>query len=102
MDVSKLNMGLEAQIALQEANKIYQQAVEQGIDLSHGPCLSNTLHGNPDYPETMWVFDIAHDPRQPVDNQPKNQCSAFRGRTAHNFIEFTPEGQLIEVYSPLL
>ena len=102
LDVSKLNMGLESQIAFQKSEEIYQQAVEQGLDLSNGPCLSNALHGNADYPETMWVFDIVHEPRQEIDNQPENQCSAFREGKAKNYIEFSLEGELIEVYSPLL
>ena len=102
LDLSKLNWGLEAQIALQKSNDVYQQAKAAGQDLTNGPCLSNALHGNADYPETMWVLDIAHNPRADVDNQPENQCSAFRGRTAYNFMELTLEGELIEIYSPYI
>lgn len=102
LDLSKLNWGLEAQIALQEANDVYQKAKAAGQDLTNGPCLSNALHGNADYPETMWVLDIAHYPREEVDDLPANQCSAFRNGKAENFIEFTPEGQLIKIYSPYL
>lgn len=102
LNVSNLNMALEYQIALQKAVEIYQQAVEENKDLSKGPCLSNDLHGNPDYPETMWVLDIAHYPREDVDNQPENQCSAFREGKAKNYIEFDPEGHLIGFYSPLM
>lgn len=102
LDLSKLNWGLEAQIALQAADDVYQKAKAVGQDLTNGPCLSNALHGNVDYPETMWVLDIAHNPRTDADNQPENQCSAFRGRQAHNFVELTPVGELIEIYSPYL
>lgn len=102
LDVSKLNMALEYQIALQKAVEVYQQAVAEGVDLSNGPCLSNDLHGNSDYPETMWVLDIAHYPREDVDNQPENQCSAYREGKAKSFIEFNPQGQLIQFYSPLM
>lgn len=102
IDLSKLNWGLEAQLALSAAEEIYAEARNQGLDLSSGPCLSNALHGNPAYPATMWVLDIAHNPRADVDNQPENQCSAFRGRTAYNFIELTLEGELIEIYSPYI
>ena len=102
LDVSKLNMGLESALALQKAQAIYQKAVDEGLDLSNGPCLSNELHGNPDYPQTMWVLDIAHQPRVDVDDQPENQCSAYREGLAENFVEFSTQGQLIKLYSPLL
>ena len=59
IDLSKLNWGLEAQLALSAAEVIYAEARNQGLDLSSGPCLSNALHGNPAYPATMWVLDIA-------------------------------------------
>ncbi len=102
LDLNKLNWGLEAQIALEKAQEVYQQAKNGGQDLTNGPCLSNALHGNADYPETMWVLDIAHNPREAVDNQPENQCLAFREGKAENFIELDPNGQLIKVYSPYL
>jgi hypothetical protein len=54
--------------------------LQNGKDLSNGPCLSNEIITN-------WVCDIAHSPRQSVDNQPENQCSAFREGTAKHFVE---------------
>ena len=59
-------------------------------DLSSGPCLSESLPGISD-----WAVDIAHDPRQPVDDQPANQCQSVRAGDAHHFVELTPDGQLI-------
>jgi hypothetical protein len=59
-------------------------------DLSNGPCLSESLPGLSD-----WAVDIAHDPRQPVDDQPANQCQSFRDGETHHFVELTPDGQLI-------
>jgi hypothetical protein len=59
-------------------------------DLSSGPCLSEGLDGLSD-----WVVDIAHDPRQPVDDQPANQCQSFRDGETHHFVELTPDGRLI-------
>jgi hypothetical protein len=49
-------------------------------DLSSGPCLSNSISED-------WVCDVAHNPRQPVDNIPENQCSGFREGKAHHFVE---------------
>ena len=59
-------------------------------DLSNGPCLSESLPGLSD-----WAVDIAHDPRQAVDDQPANQCQSFRDGETHHFVELTPGGQLI-------
>ena len=101
-DPSKINMGLESGLALNQAYDVYQQAKEGGMDFTAGPCLSNELFGNPEYPETMWVLDIAHNPRQAVDDQPANQCSAYREGKAQNFIELDSDGKLIRLYSPLL
>jgi len=102
IDVNKLNWGLEHSIALEKAKEVYQQANSQALDLSNGPCLSNYLHGNIDYPQTVWVLDIAHNPRQAVDDLPENQCSAYRDGQAMNFIEFDEQGNLIKYYSPWL
>ncbi|MAF13608.1 MAG: hypothetical protein CMI53_01815 [Parcubacteria group bacterium] len=55
------------------------------------PCLSNEIM--PD-----WVCDIAHNPRTEVDDDPKNQCSAFRDGTAHHFVELDGNCSTIEVY----
>jgi hypothetical protein len=59
-------------------------------DLSPGPCLSEGIPGLSD-----WVVDIAHDPRQDVDDQPANQCQSYRDGETHHFVELTPDGQLI-------
>jgi hypothetical protein len=59
-------------------------------DLSSGPCLSESLPGISD-----WAVDIAHEPRQPVDEQPANQCQSVREGETDHFVELTPDGQLI-------
>ena len=101
-DSTKINMGLESGIALNKAYDLYDQAKSNGQDFSNGPCLSNELFGNPLYPQTMWVLDITHNPKEEVDDQPENQCSSFREGQAQNFIELDPEGQLIKIYSPYI
>jgi hypothetical protein len=58
--------------------------------MSKGPCLAEQLPGLPD-----WVVDVAHDPRQPVDDQPANQCARYRNGQAHHFVELDPGGKLI-------
>lgn len=68
-------------------------ALKANHDLSAGPCLLDPNPTNPD-----WVCDVAHSPRQTVDNQPANQCSAFATGQANHFIEVTPDCELIKTY----
>jgi hypothetical protein len=62
------------------------------VDLSDGPCLSDD---NPDWDIDDWVCDVAHSPREPVDNLPENQCQEFRNGEAHHFVEVTPQCEFI-------
>jgi len=62
-----------------------------GQDFETGPCLSNEII--PD-----WVCDIAHSPRQAIDDDPANQCSAFRAGQAHHFVELDGNCNVINVY----
>lgn len=72
------------------AAKLLYAGRAKSLDLSAGPCLAETIPGLPD-----WAVDIAHDPRQPVDDQPANQCASYRAGQTHHFVELTPEGNLI-------
>ena len=76
--------------AIAEAKATFAKAQASGEDLSAGPCIAQQLPGVSD-----WAVDIAHDPRQPVDDQPVNQCESFRDGRTHHFVELTPSGQLI-------
>lgn len=58
------------------------------IDLSNGPCLSEEIITN-------WVCDVAHSPRQTVDNNPENQCSDYREGLARHFVEVDVNCDLI-------
>jgi len=43
-----------------------------------------------------WVLDLVHNPRQPIDDLPENQCNSFvEGRSKH-FVELDIEGDLIK------
>jgi hypothetical protein len=68
----------------------YHEAKANGTNLDRGPCIDEQLPELPD-----WVADIAHEPRQPVDDQPANQCQRFRDGEAHHFVELSPSGHLI-------
>ena len=75
----------EETIAL--AERAYERAKASGVDMSRGPCLGVIKPG--------WVADVAHDPRQDVDDQPENQCEAYREGEADHFVELDPEGNFI-------
>jgi hypothetical protein len=61
-----------------------------GKDLSNGPCLLDPIPLAED-----WVCDVAHWPREKVDDLPENQCSTYREGKATNFVEVTPKCEFI-------
>lgn len=61
-----------------------------GRNLSKGPCLLDPIPLAPD-----WVCDVAHKPREEIDNLPENQCSSFLKGKATNFVEVNPECEFI-------
>lgn len=69
-----------------------QNAKAQGTNLESGPCLLNPMPQN-----NSWVCDVAHNPRQEIDNLPENQCSAFTHGEANHFIEVTPNCEFIRM-----
>lgn len=75
--------------AIELAQQAYQDALARGEDLSLGPCLGVIMPG--------WVADIAHKPRQTIDDRPENQCAAFRSGEAGHFVELDPQGKVIRV-----
>lgn len=69
------------------AKRAYERARARGVEMSRGPCLGLIKPG--------WVADVAHDPRQAVDDEPENQCAAYRSGDADHFVELDPEGEYI-------
>jgi hypothetical protein len=69
------------------ARQTYAKAKARGVDMSRGPCLGVIKEG--------WVADVAHDPRQEVDDRPENQCAAYREGDADHFVELDPKGNFI-------
>jgi hypothetical protein len=80
----------ETDKAVAAAHQAYERAKKGGVDLSSGPCVAEMLPGLDD-----WVVDVAHDPRQPIDDEAQNQCQRYREGEAHHFVELTPQGELI-------
>ncbi|OHA48177.1 MAG: hypothetical protein A2806_00885 [Candidatus Terrybacteria bacterium RIFCSPHIGHO2_01_FULL_48_17] len=74
------------------AKELFSQKQTTGTDFSQGPCLDNAERFSD------WIIDIAHSPRQAVDDDPQNQCSAFREGRARHFVELDLGGNVIRVY----
>jgi hypothetical protein len=64
-----------------------------GTNLDNGPCILDPIPSN-----VEWVCDVAHSPRQAVDNNPENQCATYRQGTAKHFVEVTPDCSFIRAY----
>jgi hypothetical protein len=77
----------ERERAIAAAHLAYEEAAAEGTNFADGPCLGVVLEN--------WVADVAHDPREEVDDRPENQCEAFRSGEAEHFVELDPEGDLI-------
>ncbi|MDA8218912.1 MAG: hypothetical protein M0Z94_15000 [Dehalococcoidales bacterium] len=82
------NGRLRRKEAIRRAMEIYRQRQGEGMDFSNGPCLSQEIV--PD-----WCVDMAHNPRQPADDLPENQCQSFREGRVKHFVELDPDGNLI-------
>ena len=72
---------------LKNALNLYIQKKQAGLDFTNGPCLGKIADD--------WVLDIAHNPRQPIDDRSQNQCPEFLDGSSHHFIELDPSGNLI-------
>ena len=76
--------------AVAAAARAFEQAKEEGVDFTDGPCIADPLEAMPN-----WVVDVAHDPRQDVDDDPANQCASYRSGEADHFVELDRDGNLI-------
>ena len=66
-------------------------AQTEGRHLENGSCLSSGLKA---WDIEDWVCDVAHRPRQDVDNLPENQCPEY-GAGASHFVEVSSECEFI-------
>jgi len=84
----KIKEKADKDLAIAKAKELWRAQFLEGQDLSDGPCISDEVIPG-------WVADIAHEPRETVDELPQNQCSAYRDGTAKHFVELDPDGNLI-------
>src|SRR3989344_654075 len=68
------------------AKRLYEQYKAAGGSFASGPCLANG---------TEWAIDVAHNPRQAVDDDPSYQCSSFISGQAKYFVELDTEGNVL-------
>ncbi len=80
-------------IEVEMCRELCETKLSAGEDLSNGPCLSDD---NPNWDVEDWVCDVAHSPRENVDNIPENQCREFREGRAKHFVEVDPECKFIK------
>lgn len=78
--------------AISQCTETCNSALQAGKKLINGPCLQDPI------PNTDWVCDIAHEPREAIDNLPENQCQSYRNGTAKHFVEVTENCRLIKFY----
>ncbi len=84
--------GVDANALVEKCVSMCKSTRQTGENLSAGPCLSNNLSDG-------WVCDVAHWPRQAMDNDRANQCPSY-GKTANAFVEVDPNCRPIRYYSP--
>jgi hypothetical protein len=77
----------EKEAAVAAAQDAYQEAIDQGVDMSNGPCLGVIMDN--------WVADVAHEPREEIDDDPANQCEAYRKGEADHYVELDLNGDVI-------
>ena len=80
----------EADTAVAQAQHFFKLKKHTEDDFKSGTCLSNDLMPG-------WVADIAHSPRESIDDMPQNQCSAYLEGKAKHFVELDIVGNVIRV-----
>lgn len=74
--------------AMKEAKSVYEHQQAAGVSFANGQCIAESLM--PD-----WVADIVHNPRDPMDDLPENQCQSYRAGSTHHFVELDLQGNII-------
>jgi len=80
--------------AVELCKQLCYDALAEDMNLSNGPCLSDD---NDKWNVEDWVCDVAHNPRQEIDNLRENQCRDFYEGKAHHFIEVNEKCEVIRV-----
>lgn len=78
------------QALVARAKEIFKENKKAGKDMSSGPCLDEQINID-------WVLDVAHNPREPIDDLAANQCNAFLIGKAKHFVELDEKGKFIRL-----
>lgn len=89
----KKKIQAESDIARSQCVEFCKAAIQNETDIKSGPCLGNPIPNMRD-----WVCDVAHNPRQDVDNKIENQCADFADGKAKHFIEVDENCDFIKIY----
>jgi hypothetical protein len=90
------NEVLQTETVISACEDLCRAALDSGQYLESGPCLSDAKSDwEPNWDFSNWVCDIAHYPRQAVDNLQENQCQTFKEGKAQHFVELYPNCTLI-------
>lgn len=92
-NTNNLRIVSDKESAIQKCISLCEIEKENGTNLNASPCIGNPIEGLND-----WVCDIAHNPRQSIDDLPENQCSAFREGKSTHFVELDSECNVIKTY----
>lgn len=79
----------EQRRAIDGAKALYEKRKADGKSMSRGPCLGEIMPG--------WVADVVHNPRQPIDEDPDNQCRDYLKGKAEHFVELDLDGNVVRV-----
>lgn len=86
--ITTQNVKSDKDLAIEKAKQLFQEKKDSIESIENGPCLSEEIISD-------WVVDVAHSPRQDVDNKAENQCQSFREEKTHHFVELDLQGNLI-------
>lgn len=75
--------------AVQAAKKLYEE--KKGKELFTSQCLADEIIPG-------WAADIAHQPRTAEDEDPANQCAAYREGRVQHFVELDPDGNFLRAF----
>lgn len=78
----------DPELAFISAKALFKQKLLEDADLSSGSCLSNAIIPG-------WVADLVHEPREPVDDLPENQCAAYLSGEVVHIVELNLNGDLV-------
>jgi hypothetical protein len=80
----------EKERAIVAAQRVFAEEQAKGTDFSNGPCIAEEVIDD-------WSVDIAHDPRDEIDDRPENQCQFYRDGQTNHFVELAPDGKVLRV-----